>query len=206
MFHIILEEGFEELGELALIKVNGGACTGFSGGTCTGGGGGGDTPTNSGNCSSLGVPGGTVNSGTCISVNTDNQDTNFDGDQYVVDGIPLTAEEIAFIMANPLAALEIKENSSESLKLYGGHNDIGDAKRHAYWSALNAKDAGLDNAIEYGYAHENYEANPAGEAAMDLHNNKVGWEIYVNNPNASDQELRGLVEQAADSGMLITLK
>lgn len=63
MFSILSEEGYEELGEIALVKVNGGTCTGFSAGACTsspsgnpsgdGGDGGGDTPSNPGTCTSM---------------------------------------------------------------------------------------------------------------------------------------------------------
>ena len=75
MFYILSEEGYEELGEIALVKVNGGACTGFSGGSCTssgggsgGGGGGGNTPSNSGTCTAIAPPA----AGGCTAIQSPN--------------------------------------------------------------------------------------------------------------------------------------
>jgi hypothetical protein len=131
-------------------------------------------------------------------------DEVLDGDVNIVFGHALTDEEILFIIANPLDALTIKANSEIADELYDGYQDISDAKRHALWSAMNARDVGLDDAITFGYAHEDYEGNSDGW--MDIANNQIGFEIATNNPYATNEELIQIVEQYAADGLLTTIK
>lgn len=58
-------------------------------------------------------------------------------------------------------------------------NGRGDAFRHAYFSALNAKELGLDLAKRLGDAHENHPFHTAFERDMDLHNNQIGRNLFV---------------------------
>ena len=55
------------------------------------------------------------------------------------------------------------------------YNDIGDAFRHAYFSALNARRMGYTNAKRLGNCHEDWAGNPANEKDMDLNNNQWGY-------------------------------
>lgn len=87
-----------------------------------------------------------------------------------------------------------------------GWGDISDAFRHAYWSALNAKTAGVQFAEKYGLAHE---TDPLpGEKAdlyMDIHNNYVGLKIIQEHPDITNQQLSALIKQKIDNGELLIL-
>jgi hypothetical protein len=84
---------------------------------------------------------------------------------------------------NPLAPLIIKNSKeaafAETTNRFGfnGHNDQSDAFRHCFWSSMLARDLGLFGAKAFTDAHESDPTNPAGEKAMDLHNNSVGLKI-----------------------------
>ena len=84
------------------------------------------------------------------------------------------------------------------------HNDSADAFRHAYFSALLARDMGVDNAQELTDAHEAYGDNPAGERQMDLANNAVGIRIGGANPNGSNVRLQNEVLAELNAGRLMT--
>jgi len=83
-----------------------------------------------------------------------------------------------------------------------GHNDASDAVRHAYWSALNARDVGEFIAISVGEMHEDEPNQPKEEREMDLYNNSVGVKIGTENESASNDQLYELVIQALDEGKL----
>lgn len=56
------------------------------------------------------------------------------------------------------------------------HNTIGDAYRHAYFSALNTHNMGLSNAKKLGDAHEcDTPSDKLNEKEMDLNNNDFGY-------------------------------
>ena len=84
---------------------------------------------------------------------------------------------------NPAAALIIKNSKDAAFAEttgrfgYNGHNDRSDAFRHCFWSSMLARDLGYFGAKAFTDAHESNPANPAGEKAMDLHNNGVGLKI-----------------------------
>ncbi|OKL51610.1 DUF6973 domain-containing protein [Buchananella hordeovulneris] len=85
------------------------------------------------------------------------------------------------------------------------NDDHHDAFRHAYWSALLTQRFGPDWASQYTTAHEQGPDNPPTREAMDLHNNSVGVQIARDNPNASPEELAGLVEQAVRDGKVVVV-
>ncbi len=82
------------------------------------------------------------------------------------------------------------------------HND---AFRHAYWNALLTKRFGEEWARNYTTAHEALPDNPAPREAMDLYNNEVGRQIAAANPDASEEELAGLVAQAVRDGDMVVV-
>ena len=64
------------------------------------------------------------------------------------------------------------------------HNDIGDAYRHAYFSALNAQNSSLGyvKAKQLGDAHEcETPVSEQDEKTMDLHNNAWGYSFAGSN-------------------------
>lgn len=83
-----------------------------------------------------------------------------------------------------------------------GHRD---AFRHAYWSALLTKNFGGEWAGQFTTAHEGVPGNPADREAMDLHNNEVGRQIALANPNATDKELADLIQQAVTDGKMVVI-
>ena len=115
----------------------------------------------------------------------------------------LKEPEKAFLWLHPIAAAEFNANATvaleEAQKRFGQaslHNGSGDAFRHCFWSAMNARDEGAELAEAFGKAHESDPRNPPKEKAMDLFNNSVGFEIGKNLYGASARELAVLCVQA----------
>jgi len=96
---------------------------------------------------------------------------------------------------------ESKQDDDEKPK--GEHNGRTDAVRHALWSALNARDVGEGNARRFAKAHEADSDQPDVERQMDHHNNEVGIQIGLANPDASAGELLVLIDQAYENGELM---
>lgn len=86
-----------------------------------------------------------------------------------------------------------------------GNDGHQDAFRHAYWNARMAKEYGPEWTEQFATAHEGLPGNPATREAMDLYNNEVGRRIAVENPDASDEELANLVQQAVENGELLVI-
>lgn len=59
------------------------------------------------------------------------------------------------------------------------HNNRLDAMRHALFHGLNTAYLGYDLSKRLGDAHENWQWNPELEKAMDLFNNEVGRQAYL---------------------------
>jgi hypothetical protein len=135
-------------------------------------------------------------------------------DGYVIRGVftGLTPGEKLYLILHPHHVSIIRDNADKALatarRLFPGagqHNGHGDAFRHAYWSALLARDIGPANALRFTTAHEDYSANPPSERAMDVHNNKVGISIFETaGPNPDDNTLEVLVQAAFGQGRLMT--
>lgn len=86
------------------------------------------------------------------------------------------------------------------------HNDNhNDAFRHAYWNAIMARRFGQDWAENYANAHEGIPGNSEVREAMDLYNNEVGRGIAEENPDASDEEIADLIEQAVRDGDMVVV-
>ncbi|MBF6298520.1 hypothetical protein IU459_13350 [Nocardia amamiensis] len=137
--------------------------------------------------------------------------------------ILMTPEEIALLssrMARPgtnaiseiTDFFEIKAQAEAAAKktyphpeenaLNDGH---GDAFRHMYWNALMTQRYGAEWTENYGTAHEGLGANPPAREAMDLHNNSIGRQIAIDNPNSSPEELQRLINQRIQNGGAIVL-
>lgn len=136
------------------------------------------------------------------------------GQGYIVHGYltGLTPAEKAYLLLHPHHIGTISDDADAALAAArrnypgaGQHNGLGDAFRHAYWSALLARDIGADNARAFTTAHEGFSDNPAPERAMDLHNNGVGIAIAAEaGPGATDAQLESRVRAAIASGRLMT--
>ncbi len=118
--------------------------------------------------------------------------------------------EIKLAVKHPYSAIKVYSNAQKAssyaeknaTRLGGGlRNGRADAARHTYWNALNARDLGGQIAKKFGDAHEKGPNNP-GEKMMDLKNNSVGRVIGESNPDATDEQLQGLVDDALNNGEL----
>ena len=88
-------------------------------------------------------------------------------------------------------------------------NTIGDAYRHAYFSALNARNSsfGYANAVMLGYAHECETPNDKlDEKEMDLHNNNWGFNYSQNNQQFTEAEFYSAFMNAYNNNKFIILK
>lgn len=107
------------------------------------------------------------------------------------------------------AAYDIyKEALNRSENTFGGVGETdghADAFRHAYWNAMLTQRFGEEWTREYATAHERNPDSHPTPVAMDLHNNEVGQRIALQNPDASQEELRGLVEQAVRDGEMVVV-
>jgi hypothetical protein len=89
-----------------------------------------------------------------------------------------------------------------------GHRD---ATRHilATIQAMKATNVPGVNNPELGFqfmqARETYKGNNPIAAAMDMHNNAVGAEIYRRNPNATDEQFIALAKNAVKSGQAVVV-
>jgi hypothetical protein len=124
----------------------------------------------------------------------------------------LNAAERDFLFWHPLAAISFNENATAALeqaqKRFGPstlHNGSGDAFRHCFWSAMNARDEGVDVARQFGEAHEAFAGNPANEKKMDLHNNGVGFKIGEGKFGVSNHYLAALCVEAWAGSKLVQI-
>ncbi|WP_051132969.1 WXG100 family type VII secretion target [Nocardia paucivorans] len=100
------------------------------------------------------------------------------------------------------------EAEDTALGMYPGdleQDDHTDAFRHIYWNALMTQEFGPEWTQEYASKHEGRPDNAAVREAMDLHNNEVGRNIALQNPDASPEELRELVRQAVERGDAVVI-
>lgn len=130
---------------------------------------------------------------------------------YPIRGIvtDLTPREKLYLLAHPHHALPIWEDKEKAMAVTllifgpGQHNNVGDAFRHCFWSALLARDIGPGNARRFTNAHEAFWNNPPREKVMDLHNNAVGIAIGRRIPHGTDQVLAGQCILALNDGRLM---
>ena len=124
----------------------------------------------------------------------------------------LRQAEKDFVWAHPFATIDFNSNASTALeeaeKRFSKatrHNGSGDAFRHCFWSAMNARDQGKKLAKEFGDAHESHAGNPVNEKTMDQHNNGVGYDIGAKVPGTSDRFLAVQCVQAWANGKLVQI-
>ena len=149
----------------------------------------------------------------------DNVRADLGGTKIQYEDTELTLREAVVVLTTrPAVTRAVEENAeiarkvanewgeskkSEDKKPMGEHNGRTDAVRHALWSALNARDVGEKNARRFAKAHEADSDQPDAERQMDHHNNEVGIQIGLANPDASAGELLVLIDQAYENGELM---
>jgi hypothetical protein len=118
----------------------------------------------------------------------------------------LTLEERQYLGTHPHHAMTIEQSTKdayqETQRRFGrnGRNDKSDAFRHCFWSAILARELGVDNALRFTSAHEAHADNDPAEKEMDLHNNKVG--IGFGKNAGTNQELSFRCMFALNGGQL----
>lgn len=122
----------------------------------------------------------------------------------------LTRAEREFIRMWPLEALKIRKNqakaeaASQTLFPLSLRNGLGDAFRHAYFNALNARD--IDNlgvVLLFASAHETETPSALSlEKNMDMFNNIIGANLGSTMNDASDQAISNAILLSLTSGEL----
>lgn len=107
--------------------------------------------------------------------------------------------------APPWVPADPTDPDENRVREWGGNDGHQDAFRHAYWNARMAKEYGQEWTEQFATAHEGLAGNPATREAMDLYNNEVGRQIAAEHPNASDEALAALVQQAVEDGRLLVV-
>jgi len=124
----------------------------------------------------------------------------------------LSSAEKKFVKKNKVAAYKIFRNAKTATKQtknkfgFNGRNDRSDAFRHTLWQALNTQSVGADLTQQYADAHET--ATPAGrekEKEMDDHNNSLGIQIGLDNPDASLEDIIDAVSNALDEAKAVVI-
>jgi hypothetical protein len=127
-----------------------------------------------------------------------------------------THQEQEFIIKNPLKGKKIYDNAqiahTVTQRIFGpyengnGHNDKADAFRHIFWQVLNTQDVGAYDTNKYANAHESETPKDrANEKEMDTHNNTLGIKIGIRMPDASMEEVLGVIYKAFQSGMVMVI-
>lgn len=60
---------------------------------------------------------------------------------------------------------------------------------HSYWNAMMVRHSSPEFAEEFATAHESESPPSALNTLMDLHNNEIGRQLALKNPDATDEEL-----------------
>ncbi|WP_122188591.1 DUF6973 domain-containing protein [Nocardia stercoris] len=127
------------------------------------------------------------------------------------DPLPITVAEAQMLddlsLVDQIKFYRIMQDAEDSAKAafppQNGQTDEDnhtDAYRHAYWNARMTQVFGEDWTKEYTTKHEGRDDNAAVREAMDLHNNDIGRQIGLANPDADPDELRKIVRNAVDNG------
>jgi len=111
-----------------------------------------------------------------------------------------------WLASHPIRALTANSLGTEAASWSSGHNNIGDAKRHAYWNAILVADWNATDAEEFTTAYEVSglaDGAAHNETVMDLENNATGRSLY--STGASRATLQAAVTSAATAGSLVIL-
>ena len=128
-----------------------------------------------------------------------------------IAGHELTTQEQELIRKYPIDSLKIATNmkqafdyTSDAFPGIKAHNNQADAYRHFIWSAMNARDVGVERARDFGTAHEMNPMQNPSEKNMDLWNNDQGFEYGGKFPYASDQDIQNEGKKRIRDGRLKT--
>ena len=139
-----------------------------------------------------------------------------EGKKYYKRTPHTTYLEKLFIYYNPVKANKIFKNSntahSKTEKYFGpyekgvGHNDNADAFRHMLWQSLNTQSVGKYKAKEYADAHESETPKEKeNEKKMDTHNNNIGIQIGIDNPDTNIEDIIMEIFNAFESGTVLVI-
>jgi hypothetical protein len=116
----------------------------------------------------------------------------------------LTYEEWVLSIYNPLNAYSVYKtiapSGQKATVSFPCDSDVdfedskADALRHAFWNALMVRTTSLSFAEKIADAHESATTNEAAKK-MDIHNNKIGRDLAVLYPTATEEQLLQLLLQ-----------
>ena len=92
---------------------------------------------------------------------------------------------------------------TEALFGKNGWNVKSDAFRHCYFNILNSISCGDVMARRFGNAHEERSDQNALEKRMDLHNNKVGYDIFKKYSGLDKRSASNKAMDALNNGDLL---
>lgn len=120
-------------------------------------------------------------------------------------------------LTRPLFSFPTLSATRETIRvcdeLFGSRHKINgpaNAFRHAYWNILIARrcsrwSSDLDDLVSWAKKvtdwHENTFPNPVSARIMDLHNNRVGRDLYRAQPGLSEQEYIELLLRMKDEAI-----
>ena len=124
-----------------------------------------------------------------------------------------------FFIRHPLFAVSTffatvktyKIAEKEFAKIHGKHNKAN-AFRHALWNALIAKSCSTysnnkEKIIRWAKNvtdwHEKLFVNESLSREMDLHNNQIGRDLFLNNDKISSEELTNVLLKSLNSAVLV---
>lgn len=119
---------------------------------------------------------------------------------------PTGPGENQWVISHPLRWTTVHALRDEARAWGVGHNNIGDARRHAYWNAIMVADWNVADAEGLATAHEVTGLGNGGahnETVMDLENNATGRGL--SSAGASRASLQAAVTSAGSSGNLVIL-
>jgi hypothetical protein len=106
---------------------------------------------------------------------------------------PNGPSQLSSILQHPLKAMSADGSSMAAKHEWVGHNNSGDAMRHAEWSADMTRNLSEADAKAFADAHERWDTSdsgqPVGELLMDLMNNQTGCILQQAMPNLNPSDL-----------------
>jgi len=120
----------------------------------------------------------------------------------------LSPSEKRFLISHPHLVLRISQNAylaeqeADRRGYRQAQRGVGDAFHSCYWSALLARDIGVEQAQAFFKAHGEREDAEPGAASIELRNSSVGISIGRSHPGASNKALANRCAWALEVGRL----
>lgn len=128
------------------------------------------------------------------------RDDIYEGEADLMDQLDLLGLKRLSDVSGEAFAVEASFFGKEGEDYAANNDGVGDAFRHAYWSARLTQEFGPEWAGQFTDAHESKPGNEAARDFMDRWNNDLGIRIAKQHPDATPAELAGWINQAINDG------